>query len=348
MGRPIRVAYDARTLQLALRNSAHGGLGGIARYGLTLINSLVRTESDLDFLLLVDRGEVPARLNEIAASSERATLQPVGLPRRILKLKRGRVESSIDLVETRLLSKQIRDLGPDVVHFTDQPPPTLVARPTVVTVFDLVPLIEQNERRGLDDWLRRRAWQRVSRADRAVCISQSTAADAQHLVGISADRTIVCYPGVDTEVFRPGLAAADTSFPALRGRRFFLHTGVLRPRKNPEGLLHAFAKVAESADVDLVCAGPYHLDAAAAEKVVNLATRVGVRNRLHLVGDCTDETLASLYGSAAAAVYPSFYEGFGYPVLEALACGTPCVAREHFLTPRGGRGAGYLCRSPER
>jgi glycosyltransferase involved in cell wall biosynthesis len=156
------------------------------------------------------------------------------------------------------------------------------------------------------------------------------------------ERMAIVYPGVDTEKFRPAIRQAGKT--DLICGKYFLHVGVLRERKNPEGLLRAFREVADKVpDVHLVCVGPYQTSAAAAKRVTTLSSILDVESKLHLLGDCSDETLVELYRGAVGLVFPSFYEGFGFPVVESLACGTPCLTSNvSSLSEVGGNLAVYV------
>jgi glycosyltransferase involved in cell wall biosynthesis len=107
-------------------------------------------------------------------------------------------------------------------------------------------------------------------------------------------------------------------------RRYLLHVGTLQPRKNLGRLVAAFAAIAsEEPDVELVLAGKRGWGR---EDPAALAGHLGVGTRVHLLGYVPRTELPALYGSATAVVVPSLYEGFGLPVLEALACGVPVAA----------------------
>jgi glycosyltransferase involved in cell wall biosynthesis len=320
----IQVALDARVLQQALINSADGGLGGPGRYAHELLKAL--RHHDAELLLLVDHGPIPRRLSDLVASTERFRLRRVGLggwlPRRLVY---GRAAGLVGRVESPLLDRRIGRLRPAVVHIVDQPPPRLRLHPRIVTLHDLGP----SSRSGLASALS---------ADVTFCVSEATRRDAMRVLGIAPERVEVLYPGVDARCFSPGVVdgiRGELGLPEYA--RYFLHVGVLHKRKNPEGLLDAFRVLAASSqDLHLVCVGHYQTSLEASRRVRALAVQLGIEARLHLVGDVPDATLVRAYRGSLGLVFPSFHEGFGFPVVEALACGVPVVAGDNSSLPETG------------
>jgi len=93
-------------------------------------------------------------------------------------------------------------------------------------------------------------------------------------------------------------------------------------------LLSAFSRVAaarEGSGASLVFVGPYDVIRGSAQRIEREAAELGIAARIRLIGSVDDDDLARLYTNAAALVFPSLYEGFGYPALESLACGTPAI-----------------------
>jgi glycosyltransferase involved in cell wall biosynthesis len=170
------------------------------------------------------------------------------------------------------------------------------------------------------------------------CVSEATRRDAVRVLGVAPERVEVLHPGVDTRRFSPGAVDGVRDELGLPGSaRYFLHVGVLHQRKNPEGLLGAFRALAASfPDLHLVCVGPYQTSSEARRRVRALALRLGVEARVHLVGDLPDATLVRAYRGSLGLVFPSLYEGFGFPVVEALACGVPVVAGDNSSLPEVG------------
>jgi glycosyltransferase involved in cell wall biosynthesis len=203
----------------------------------------------------------------------------------------------------------------DVIHATYAAIPPHSA-PLVVTVHDLAFLHDRSHftRHGIRFFERSLELTRRD-ADLVVVPSRATADDClAH--GIDGDRLRVVPWGIDV------VPADDTAVAAARAefgldRPYVLWTGTIEPRKNLPALLKAFARV--RVDVDLVLVGPRgwneDLDALLAP----------VRSRVHVVGFVPPDALAPLYAGASVFCYPSLREGFGLPVLEAMAQGTPVV-----------------------
>lgn len=199
--------------------------------------------------------------------------------------------------------------------------------------------------------LRRRLWHRVQMrphsqakaADRLIAVSHSTGRDLAELYGISQDRIDVIHSGIDTTVQRPPEHEL-MAFRRYRGlhSRFILALCTLEPRKNLEGLVRAFEHIADMPDcrdVQLVIAG--------ADGWMNRTLRRNIQysrfsRRIRLVGAVPPSERALWYAAASAFAYPSFFEGFGFPPLEAMTCGTPVVAAHHSSLPEVIGDAGLL------
>ena len=200
----------------------------------------------------------------------------------------------------------------DVLHFTDwmYPPQRRGVRAT--TIHDLVPLHhpEWVTRRTLS--MHTRKYENAARTcDVIFANSAYTAGDVADTLGFPLDRIVVAHPGVAAE-FRP-----DGDYEDL-GRPYLLTVATLEPRKNLGTLVEAFGLLADP-DLALAVAG----GAGWGEQPE--LDRPGVIR----LGRVDDEQLARLYRGAAAVVYPSRFEGFGMPVIEAMASGAPVVASAH-------------------
>lgn len=172
--------------------------------------------------------------------------------------------------------------------------------------------------------LQRQIRRGLSRAALVACVSNYTMSDAVRLLNGAGRRCVVpnglTYPfrSLDSREIERRLA----SFTAIQ-RPFVLHVGSGQARKNREGILRIFAKALERADLQLVFAGE-----SLTENQVRLADELRVQDRIVQVVKPDVETLEALYNRAAALLFPSRYEGFGVPPIEAQACGCPVVASD--------------------
>ncbi len=164
-------------------------------------------------------------------------------------------------------------------------------------------------------------------ADVVVAISDSTAMDARRLFPASADRVRTVLLGVDAARFSPRSAAVVSAIRARFwvGERYVLAMDAYNPRKSFGTILQACARVMPTTGgFDIVALGRPRSSSSGVD-VAGTAASLGLSERVRLPGDVSADDLAALYSGAAAFVYPSVYEGFGMPVLEAMACGAPVV-----------------------
>ena len=167
----------------------------------------------------------------------------------------------------------------------------------------------------------------MDRASRLVCVSHATERELLQRYPETAARVRVVANGVDPE-FSPetdSAALEETRRRHAGGRSFILYLGTLEPRKNVGALLSACELLWENGRrrPDLVLAGGVGWKSFPLARAI---ARSSFRDRIHLAGYTDRESARRLYQAAEVFVYPSHAEGFGLPVLEALACGTPVVA----------------------
>lgn len=215
----------------------------------------------------------------------------------------------------------------DVLHCPLNVLPVATRVPVVLTIHDLTFIrfpdrFHQAKRRYLALLTRHAA----RRAARIVTDSAATRADVIAAFGVDPARVEVVYPGVDPD-FRAshGEGEALEAFRARLGLpdRYILYLGTLEPRKNVDRLVRAFARlVRQGFPHRLVLAGGRGWDHGAIDGAV---ADEGVTDRVTFPGYVRREDQPFWYGAADLFVYPSQYEGFGLPVLEALACGTPVI-----------------------
>ncbi len=294
---------------------------GIGRYTRALIGELLRLDRENRYILLFPAG-FPGRPAPFLAhlrhlDHPHLQLRPLPLSDRYLAIlwQRLGLPLPVELFCGRL------DLfySPDFVL-----PPQLAGR-RLLTVHDLAFLVHPECAVPSLEWYLRRAVPRsIARADLLLADSEHTRQDLIRLLGVSPERVEVLYPGVEP-AFRPLGQAALEEVRARYGLpgRFLLTVGTIEPRKNLPRLLEALSGLPERLRLPLVVVGRpgwlYQETFAAVE-------RYGLQGEVRFLGFVPQEDLPALYNLALALVYPSLYEGFGLPPLEAMACGTPVLA----------------------
>ncbi|OQA42147.1 MAG: Alpha-D-kanosaminyltransferase [Chloroflexi bacterium ADurb.Bin325] len=232
----------------------------------------------------------------------------------------------------------------DLLHGLAFAAPLAAACPTVITVHDLSFLryphaFRAFNRRYLSLFTRLSA----RRAARVIAVSESTRQDVIALCGVPGERVVTVHNGVGAE-FRPAAAGEVAAFRAARGLpdRFILFLGTLEPRKNLRRLLEAYAKLRGSQGTalpPLVIAGGKGWFY---EEIYAAAAELGLLDAVSFPGFIPVEDLPWWYRAAELFVYPSIYEGFGLPVLEAMACGAPVITSTASSLPEVAGDAALL------
>ncbi len=285
--------------------------GGLARYTTELSTALARCFPEDEFFLV----------------SDQPFSMPPGAPE---NLRRG--GGPRNAAERRWwlwgLSREARRVGAEVIHGPDFATPYLPLCPSVLTLHDLSPWMAPEWHQSAQRVRRRTpVLLRLGVPTMVVTPSESVRRKAIERFGISVDR-IVAVPEAAAPWLRPVEVAPR--------RPYFLFVGTWEPRKNLPALTEAWREVRKAHDVDLVLAGRRRAD----------APPVREQPGLHLPGEVPDAELAALYSGAAALVYPSLYEGFGLPVLEAMQCGA-CVIASPAVREAGGDAAVYAVEVPD-
>ncbi|MDD5527988.1 MAG: glycosyltransferase family 1 protein [Patescibacteria group bacterium] len=182
-------------------------------------------------------------------------------------------------------------------------------------------------------------------ADVIAAISENTKQDIIRLTGINADKIKVIYDGVSAD-FHP-IDKTDEKLIAIKNKynlpdKFILYLGTIEPRKNIIGLIKAFEQVAENPALQgyqLVIAGSGGWKNSSVFQAVNNSE---FKDRINLVGYLENSEKAYYYNLCSIFCYPSFYEGFGLPVLEAMACGAPVITSDISSLPEVAGDAALL------
>ena len=301
--------------------------GGVGRYTAKLARLLPTLPADGDdtttivpFVARHRREVVRAALTAFDLSS----LDPVvaALPRPLL------YDSwhVLGIPSVDRMSRRLRDV--DLVHAPSLAVPPRGRRPLVVTAHDAAPILfpETFTRRGR--WFHRRGIEAATaRADLVITVSHAAAEELAAHTEIGADRIRVVPNGVDLE------PASDDDVERVRrqfgldDRPYCLWVGSLEPRKNVGLLAHAFAHWADGSELThrLVLAGPAGW---VEDEAATMAPLRSLRDRVKAIGRVDDAVLPGLYRGADLLVFPSTHEGFGLPVLEAMAQGTPVLCSD--------------------
>lgn len=239
----------------------------------------------------------------------------------------------------RILWEQLRlplimkRLRADVLHATAFAAPLVRSCPTLITIYDLSFALFPAYFRGFNQRYLRAATRFSARhARRVIAISEHTRRDVHRLYGVPLDQIDVAYPGVD-ESLRPADPEAIARFRREKNLpdKFLLFLGTLEPRKNLNMLIQAFTEMKRDCPTaTLVLAGGVGWKA---DDLFAAIDSSGVKDSIVLPGFIKAEEKVLWMSSATAFVYPSIYEGFGIPPLEALACGTPVITSDAASLP---------------
>jgi len=303
--RGMRVAWDITPLSVPMT--------GIGRYTQQAILALAAQRPDWEIRLVCVAEAEGCAMAAAAFAQAPANVEVVPVVRRPAVLERR--------LATRFGVRPIERYVGAVDAFVDsewyRPRQASGARLTVV--YDLIPF-------RFPEWVdprTRRAHLRAmrtlsSRVDRVMAISEATRDDVERFTGVAPDRCSVVYGGID-EVFRRPVPEA----PAVVGDRpYVIAVGTTTQRKNLEVAIRALREV-DDPDLQLVCVGA---SAEAEAGILALVAQLGLVGRVHRLGYLADQDLAAHLAAAECLVFPSRFEGFGLPIVEAMAAGVPVAA----------------------
>lgn len=217
----------------------------------------------------------------------------------------------------------------DLMHFTHFNAPFFYKGPFVVTIHDLTLSFFPGKK--MNHFIHRAAYQKVIRnvtkkAQKIIAVSNHTKQDLMKVLKVPEEKIEVIYNGVSDKFG----GIQPTPRPVLNkkmglSKPYFLYTGVWRDHKNLVGLIKAFATFNQEVgnQYELVITGPHN---PAYQEVPDTVKDLDMEQYIHLVGLVSEEDIYALYLNALAYIFPSFYEGFGLPPLEAMTCGTPVLA----------------------
>lgn len=326
----MRIAVDARSAVFPEKT-------GIGYYTWHLLKHLPAVDPDTEYLAWYLNGRAllggPRRLLKGLPVTERWTPVPSWWFERLTE--------RFDLPRVEWFARFDVFFAPNFV-----PPPTRTRR-LVVTVHDLAFRLHPETAPQSTRWWLARIDRTLHQASRVIAVSEATKRDLLELYGMNAERITVIPHGVDEQVFRP---PPPGEIERVRRRfgitgPYLLSLGGIEPRKNLPNLVRAFARLPGPDRLVLVLAGgsvewnPEGRDAL--EEALNDVPQ-DIAERVVLLGYVEEQDKVALLGGADALVYPSLYEGFGLPVLEAMACGTPVVTSDLSALPEVAGDAALL------
>ncbi|WP_375469273.1 glycosyltransferase family 4 protein [uncultured Nostoc sp.] len=201
----------------------------------------------------------------------------------------------------------------------------------VVTSFDMIPLRFPKRFSPLTPYHRYYTPQVLKQAQHIICISQTTAQDITNFYGIPANKITSIPLAYDRTHFRP---------LNLPKRNYFLYIGRQDPYKNIQRLITAFAALPNSKDYELWLVGPS--DRRYTSTLTAQVAELGITNQVKFLDYVPYSELPKIINQAIALVFPSLWEGFGLPVLEAMACGTPVITSNLSSLPEVAGDAAIL------
>jgi glycosyltransferase involved in cell wall biosynthesis len=262
---------------------------------------------------------------------------PVGWAKRESRFRK------YSLGELFVYGRDVRTAGVDLFHEPHYTLPLGLRKRSVVTVHDLIHL-KLHYFSGLKRLYARTVLHHAVRSAGAIiAVSQRTKDDLVEMFNIPAESVTVVHNGVGS-VFRPlggtDLVKRFRQSHAL-DRPYVLYVGNIKPHKNIPTLLRAFAMVRKShPELDLAFAGGSCL---ADDSLLHLCRELRITDSIHDLGQLRDSELVYAYNGAEMLVLPSFYEGFGFPPLEAMACGIPAVVSSGGSVPEVVGDAAIIC-----
>lgn len=306
----MKIAVDARML----------GRSGIGTYLRNVLPRLVPLRPEWSFLLL-------GRADEI-----RGVPWPPGG-----NVSTAELHSPIYSLREQLALPALVPRDRDLLWSPHFNVPLLYSGRMLVTIHDVLHLARPEYMPGPHKRLFARLLLSAVRrkADAVICNSRFTADELMRVVGVAAERIEVIYMGVDEDWF-----AVDPR-PRPHARPYFVFVGNVKSHKNVAGLLAAFAGIADRIPHDLIIVGQKEGFITGDDRVEKASLALG--GRVTFTGAVNDALLKRYVACAEALVLPSFYEGFGLPALEAMACGCPAIVSDRAALPEVCADAALYC-----
>jgi glycosyltransferase involved in cell wall biosynthesis len=314
--KPIKIAFNATAYDLAYQG------GGIHRYTGILINEFVSNYNN-NMLYVSDSSQAGI-----------ANTQSTDIFNTSSRLHEASTKSSL----ARLAYQQMlmpRSLTAENATLLYSPVPEGMLNPVtkqIITVHDLIPLVIPESTQLLKYYYKIFLPRLLKVSDAIITVSESTKQDIEKYYP-TVDKPIhVRHQGYNSHVFNvndSSKVAKVTNKYGIQDAEYLLAVGERRAYKNTESLIQSFARLSLK-DLKLVIVGKLNKSA---KDIHDVPRQFGVQDRVKFLGYVPDEDLANLYQGAKAFIFPSLYEGFGIPLLEAMACGCPIAASKTSSIP---------------
>ena len=317
--RPVRIAIDVRKLNDY----------GVGTYVRNLVGQLARIDRDTEYVLVCkpDDLELPERLGPnfravVDLSGQYSVREQISIPAKLLRT------------------------SPQLFHTPHYVLPALTPCRSVVTIHDCIHLVFPQYLQGriARTYARSAFWTAVHRASRILTVSEASKRDILRFFPIAPEKVTVIYNAIADHFYdKP----PEEEMAQIRERyqlhdRFVMHAGNVKPHKNLERLIDAFVLLRQNGaydDLNLLITGSEISTYAPLRRAVH---RYNLHKNVRFLGYQSEQTLAVLYRLADVFVFPSLYEGFGLPPLEAMASGTPVVVSNVSSLPEVVGAAGVL------
>ena len=311
----MKISYDSQIFSLQ-------AYGGISRYFYQLANNLSTLDQSIRIHAAFYRNKYICHLPKDLVTGRYLPKYP------------PRSDKIIRRLNSFLSSRDISNWKPNIIHETyySLESVTLCRAPRVITVYDMIHELFSGQFLARDN-ISKKKINTINRADKVICISNNTKNDLMRLFNVDEKKIEVVYLGFDK------LTCGDHFKPSM-SKPYLLYVGTREGYKNFDGLLRAISSSTRlSRDFDVCTFGGPKFT----KREVEMISHLGLSGQIyHLNG--SDELLGMLYKGARAFVYPSLYEGFGIPPLEAMAQNCPVIASNASSIPEviGGAGEFFL------
>lgn len=321
---------------------------GVGRYSFNLIKNLLAIDRKNQYILFFNyfrnRVEKDKKINELVGDNKNVKI----IKNHLLGKIKDKIWENPLIYPINLYFGQL-----DLYHATcfQAYPKKIIATKSIVTIHDLTYLVDQNFHQNLSKYYQKITANAVKKADLIIADSNSTKNDLIKYFPIKSDQIKTVYPGVDDK-FKPANKGDILEFKNkyTSGSEYILSVGTLEPRKNLSRLIEAYQKLPMAlqnqyklliigrsgwgkqenvecthSTLQQVQSGEQGRTTSSGQEMQNAELK---KNNIIFTGFLSDDELVKAYSGASLFIYPSLYEGFGFPPLEAMACGVPVITSD--------------------